>query len=102
MITFDQLQFLDNDTGAWCDYAPDAEDVQAWVPLPNGFCVSVVRNQLSSGGKEGCYEMGVYKADHWDGMGEWKPCHIDAWGDQVKGWLRQGTVERELDYIASL
>ena len=65
---------------------------QGLIRLDNGLEVSVVRNDLSYGGKEGLYEMGVFTPDG-------KMYHIDEWGDQVKGWLTPKDVDRELAYL---
>ena len=92
MIKFNQLQFK-SESGDWVD-PEGATDIQAWVPLPNGLSVSVVKNELSYGGKKGLYEVGVYNGEDM--------YHVDDWGDQVKGWLDEEEVELTLDYISRL
>ena len=69
--------------------------IQAYVELPNGFDVSVVKHKYSYGGEKGMYEMGVFNG--WGRMSD----PLD-WGDTVKGWLNPEDVEKELDKIASL
>ena len=68
-------------------------DVQAWTEV-NGYEVSIIRNALSHGGDKGLYEIGVYKAD--------KMCDPLGWGDDVKGWLSEQDVEKELKSIEAL
>ena len=68
--------------------------VQAWVDLPNGFEVSIVKHYYSYGGEKGLYEIGVFK----DGI----MCDPLGWGDEVKGWLRPEDVEQELASIKEL
>ena len=67
-------------------------DVQAWTEV-NGYDVSIVRNALSYGGDKGLYEIGVYKG------GTNKMCDPLGWGDDVKGWLSEQDVEKELKSI---
>jgi len=69
--------------------------IQAYVELPNGFDVSVVKHKYSYGSEKGMYEMGVFNG--WHQMSD----PLD-WGDTVKGWLNPEDVEKELDKIASL
>ena len=72
----------------------EATDIgeQGMIRLDNGLEVSIVRNDLSYGGKKGLYEMGVFG---WDG----KMKHIDRWGDSVKGWLTPEDVDNELAWL---
>jgi hypothetical protein len=70
-------------------------DIQAIVAFRNGYEVSVVRNEISHGGKKGLYEIGVFNAAG-------SMCDPLGWGDDVKGWLNPDDVEKELDKIASL
>ena len=65
---------------------------QGMIRLDNGLEVSVVRNDLSYGGKEGMYEMGVFTPDG-------KMYHIDEWGDEVKGYLTPEDIDRELAFL---
>ena len=67
---------------------------QGLIRLNNGLEVSIVRNDLSMGGKKGLYEIGVFGLD-----GKMK--HIDKWGDQVKGWLKPEDVNEELEFLES-
>ena len=67
---------------------------QGWVKLDNELEVSIVRHSGSYGGKKGFYEMGVFK----DGQMK----HVDAWGDQVKGWLTPEGVDVELAELQKL
>jgi hypothetical protein len=82
-MTFKELEFEERFDG-----------VQAWVKLPNGYEVSVIKNDLSYGGDKGLYEIGVYKGP--------SMCDPLGWGDDVKGWLKPEDVEKELDLIASV
>jgi len=66
---------------------------QGMIRLDNGLEVSIVRNELSYGGKEGLYEMGVFE------VGGKRMKHIDEWGDQVKGWLTPEDIDRELAFL---
>ena len=92
MIKFSQLQFK-SESGDWVD--PKGEtDIQAWVPLPNGLSVSVVKNDLSYGGDKGLYEVGVYNGEDM--------YRVDDWRDEVKGWLDEEEVELTLDYLSRL
>ena len=68
--------------------------IQAWADFPNGFEVSVVKSFCSYGGRQGLYEIGVFK----DGI----MCDPLGWGDDVKGWLQPEDVEQELAAIEGL
>ncbi len=68
--------------------------IQAWANFPNGFEVSVVKSFGSYGGRQGLYEIGVFK----DGI----MCDPLGWGDDVKGWLKPEDVEQELASIGEL
>jgi hypothetical protein len=65
---------------------------QGLIRLDNGLEVSIVRNDLSHGGEKGLYEIGVFG---WNGQMK----HIDAWDDQVKGWLTPEGVDKELAFL---
>ena len=67
---------------------------QGLIRLNNGLEVSVIRNDLSMGGKKGLYEMGVFGVD-----GKMK--RIDKWNDQVKGWLKPEDIDKELEFLES-
>ena len=90
---FDTLQFVHH-TGGLID-PQESDDCQAWVPLPNGLSVSVVKNSLSYGGQKGLYEIGVFNGESMYEVDDWN-------GDQVRGWLDEKEVELTLDYLASL
>jgi hypothetical protein len=66
---------------------------QGMIRLDNGLEVSIVRNELSHGGKKGLYEMGVFE------VGGKRMKYIDEWNDQVKGWLTPEDVDRELAFL---
>ena len=66
---------------------------QGMIRLDNGLEVSIVRNDLSYGGKKGLYEIGVFV------VGGKRMKHIDKWGDQVKGWLTPEDVDKELAFL---
>ena len=68
---------------------------QGLIRLDNGLEISIIRNDLSHGGKKGLYEMGAMKPD--GGM-----VHIEEWGDQVKGWLRPEDIDKELEILQGL
>ena len=68
--------------------------IQAWVNFPNGFEVSIINGFHSHGGRQGLYEIGVFK----DGI----MCDPLGWGDDVKGWLKPEDVEQELANIRAL
>ena len=68
--------------------------IQAYVELPNGYDVSVVKHKYSYGGEKGMYEIGCFFNNHMVDPADW--------GDTVKGWLNPEDVEKELDLIASL
>jgi hypothetical protein len=65
---------------------------QGLIRLDNGLEVSIVRNDLSYGGQQGMYEMGVFTPDG-------KMYHIDEWRDSVKGYLTPEDVDRELAFL---
>ena len=69
--------------------------IQAYVELPNGYDVSVVKHKYSYGSEKGLYEMGVFRHQ---GM----MCDPLGWGDTVKGYLDEECVERELNLIIEL
>ena len=68
--------------------------IQAYVELPNGYDVSVVKHKYSYGGEKGMYEIGCFFNNHMVDPADW--------GDTIKGWLNPEDVEKELDSIASL
>jgi hypothetical protein len=68
---------------------------QGLIRLDNGLEVSIVRNDLSYGGKKGFYEMGAMKPD--GGL-----VYIEEWGDEVKGWLRPEDIDKELEILQGL
>ena len=71
----------------------DAE--QGWVRLDNGLEISIVKHHHSYGGEKGLYEIGVFGLN-----GQMK--HIDAWDDQVKGWLTSENIDKELAMLQKL
>ena len=68
--------------------------IQAYVELPNGYDVSVVKHKYSYGSEKGMYEIGCFFNNHMVDPSDWD--------DTVKGWLNPKDVEKELDLIASL
>jgi len=66
--------------------------IQAYVELENGYDVSIVRHGASYGNEKGLYEMGVFGSH--GGM-----CDPLGWGDDVKGWLSEEGVEKELGLL---
>ena len=69
---------------------------QAHTTLPNGIEVSIVKHGASYGHEEGLYEMGAFHKGGKDMM------NIEAWSDEVKGWLNPEDVEKELFYLESI
>ena len=59
--------------------------VQAYIELPNGYDVSVVKHRFSYGGEKGLYEIGCFFNNHMVDPADWN--------DTVKGWLNQSDVE---------
>ena len=68
--------------------------VQAYVELPNGYDVSVVRHRFSYGSEKGLYEIGCFFNNHMVDPADW--------GDTVKGFQNERDVEHWLDYIKKL
>ncbi len=68
---------------------------QGLIRLDNGLEISIVRNDLSYGGKKGLYEMGAMKPDG-------SMAYIDEWKDQVKGWLTPEDINKELKMLQEL
>ncbi len=71
--------------------------IQAYVELENGYSVSVVRHGNSYGNREwekasGLYEIGVFGPHG-------RMCDPLGWGDDVKGWLSEEGVEKELELL---
>lgn len=56
--------------------------VQALHFFPNGYGVSVVKNEQSYGGKEGLYEVAILKGDE----KRWQICYETIFTDDVLGW----------------
>lgn len=73
--------------------------IQAYVELPNGYDVSVVKHKFSHGCDKGLYEIGVFDAQK---RGANAMCDPLDWGDTVKGWLTPWGVEQELELIEAL
>jgi hypothetical protein len=73
-----------------------ADPCQAYTTLSNGIEVSVVRHGTSYGHEKGLYEMGVFHVGGEDMM------HVEAWGDEIKGYLSPENVEKELYYLETL
>ena len=69
---------------------------QAYITLSNGIEVSVVRHGSSYGHEKGLFEMGAFKAGGEEMM------DIEAWHGQVKGWLNEENVEKELYHLETL
>ncbi len=87
-MTFKELEFNDvSDT-----HGEGA--IQAYVELPNGYDVSVVKHRFSHGNEKGLYEIGCFYNNHM----------VDpaGWDDTVKGWLNESDVEHWLNYIKQL
>ena len=89
IMTFNDLKFRDisNTHGEGA--------CQAYVNLPNGLDVSVVRHTFSHGGEDGLYEIGVFGPDG-------NMMTIEEWGDQVKGWLTPEDIDKELEILQGL
>jgi len=74
--------------------------IQAYVELPNGFDVSIVKHKYSYGGEKGLYEIGIFNNE--DVRGPDRMCDPLGWGNTVKGWLNPEDVEKELKLIQEL
>tara|TARA_B100000959_G_C14387323_1_gene380716 strand:- start:69 stop:359 length:291 start_codon:yes stop_codon:yes gene_type:complete len=87
-MTFKELEFSDisetHGEGA----------IQAYVELPNGFDVSIVKHKGSYGNEKGLYEVGCFFNNHMVDPADW--------GDTVRGWLNESDVEHWLNYIKTL
>ena len=95
IMTFNDLKFSDiSET-----HGEDA--IQAYVELPNGFDVSVVKHRFSYGGEKGLYEIGVFDTQR-KGVGVDAMCDPCDWGDTVKGWLNESDVEDWINVIKKL
>ncbi len=68
--------------------------IQAWVDFPNGCSASIVRHKGSYGNEKGLYEIGAF----WGGG----MLEVEEWGDQVKGYLDESGVEKELEQLKKL
>mgnify|MGYP001227681908 CR=1 FL=1 len=92
-MTFKELEFSDisetHGEGA----------IQAYVELPNGFDVSIVKHRGSYGSEKGLYEIGVFDAQR---RGMDAMCDPLEWGDTVKGWLAPEDVDKELELLEAL
>ena len=89
-MKFEELKFEDIDT-SWSD-GTKGNGIQAWVDLPNGIKVSVVKHSFSLGHHEGLYEMAALHKGH--------IIIIDEWDDGVKGNLDEKGVEKELNTLS--
>ena len=74
----------------------DTDDNREWprVNLDNGLEVSIVRNEVSYGNRDGRYEMGVFRKG--------RMIEIKKWQDSVKGWLSPDCIEKELEHLKQL
>jgi hypothetical protein len=99
-MKFDNLEFEAMDEAYGKSYKVEggwlADPCQAYTALSNGIEVSVVRHGSSYGHEKGLFEMGAFYA------GGEKMMEIEAWHDQVKGWLKPEDVEKELEYLEAL
>ena len=92
-MTFKELKFNDiSET-----HGEDA--IQAYVELPNGFDVSIVKHKGSYGNEKGLYEIGIFDAQR---RGVDAMCDPLDWGDTVKGWLAPEDVDKELELLEAL
>ena len=92
-MTFKELEFSDiSET-----HGEDA--IQAYVELPNGFDVSIVKHKGSYGNEKGLYEIGIFDAQR---RGVDAMCDPLDWGDTVKGWLAPEDVDKELELLEAL
>lgn len=69
---------------------PDNMTVRRQKEFDNGYCVSVIRNNMSYGHKQGRFEIGLFGPDGNMTSAEGITCD----GDTVKGWL---TIDDVLD-----
>ena len=84
-MKFSELEFND------ISETHGAGAVQAYVELPNGYEVSVVRHSGSYGSEKGLYEIGCFFNHHM--------VDPDDWGDTVKGWCTPEDVESYIHQI---
>ena len=67
------------------------EGIQGFVDLVNGYRLSVVQSPFSYGGEEGLWEIGLMDGD--------SLVEVSEWGDQVKGYLTESEVEKEIQWL---
>lgn len=72
------------------------DGIHAWVPLPNGWEVSVVKSKYSYGNQrgEGLYEAAALQGGHL--------VQLPGESDQVVGWLDKAGVEAFIDRVAAI
>jgi len=73
--------------------------IQAYVELPNGFDVSIVKHKFSYGSEKDLYEVGIFDAQR---RGVNSMCDPLDWGDTVKGWCAPEHVEEVLQQIEKI
>ena len=66
--------------------------VQGFVDLVNGYKLSVIQSPYSYGGDKGLWEIGLMAAGN-------SLVHVSEWYDQVKGYLTESEVEKEIEWL---
>ena len=72
-------------------FNPRNEGVQGFVDLVNGYRLSVVQSPFSYGGSKGLWEIGLMAGN--------SLVEVSEWCDQVKGYLTESEVEKEIEWL---
>jgi hypothetical protein len=64
---------------------------QGFVDLVNGYRLSVVQSPYSYGGNKGLWEIGLMAGN--------SLVKVSEWCDQVKGYLTESEVEKEIKWL---
>lgn len=88
MKEFKDLEFVNHDD----DFTIG---IRARMFFPNGYGISVIKNNRSYGGKDGLYEVGVL-----DNKGDL--CYDTPVTDDVIGWLSEDDVSRVMREVQEL
>ena len=65
--------------------------VQGFVDLVNGYKLSVIQSPCSYGWNKGLWEIGLIAGN--------SLVEVSEWGDQVKGYLTESEVEKEIEWL---
>ena len=91
-MTFDNLEFGPHPSGMM-------NGIQAKVFFGNGYGASVIRGDLSYGGRDGLYELAVLKTEE---DGKWDLCYDSGLTEDVEGYLTEEEVTLFLKRIEDL